>query len=97
MSGLNERIANPRGRKSHGGSNPPASALLANSPTADMKKLYRSEQNKIFGGIIGGLGEYFEIDPVLLRLIWLIILIATGIIPGLIVYIIALFIVPRKN
>lgn len=65
--------------------------------TATMKKLYRSKQNKIFGGIIGGLGEYFEVDPVLMRLVWLIILISTGVIPGLIVYIIALFIVPKKN
>ncbi len=62
-----------------------------------MKKLYRSEENKIFGGIIGGLGEYLEMDPVLLRLLWLVILIATGVVPGVIVYIIALFMVPKKK
>ena len=62
-----------------------------------MKKLYRSERNKIFGGVIGGLGEYFEVDPVLLRLLWLVILIATGVVPGIIVYIIALFVVPKKK
>ena len=62
-----------------------------------MKKLYRSGKNKIFGGVIGGLGEYFEVDPVLLRLLWLVILIATGVVPGIIVYIIALFVVPKKK
>jgi len=61
------------------------------------KKLYRSQNNKIFAGIIGGLGEYFSIDPVLLRVIWVFVLIFTGIVPGLIVYLIALFIVPPKS
>ncbi|MBS3902929.1 MAG: PspC domain-containing protein [Anaplasmataceae bacterium] len=60
-----------------------------------MKKLYRSEENKVVGGILGGLGEYFEIDPVLLRLAWLVVLISSGVLPGVIVYLIALFIVPK--
>ncbi len=60
-----------------------------------MKKLYRSKTNKVFAGIIGGMGEYFDIDPVILRLIWIVLLIATGVIPGLIVYIVAIFIVPE--
>lgn len=61
-----------------------------------MKKLYRSDNNKVFAGIIGGIGEYFDIDPVLLRILWLLILVSTGVIPGLIVYVIAMFIVPKK-
>lgn len=61
-----------------------------------MKKLYRSNTNKIFGGIIGGIGEYFDVDPALLRLAWLLVLIFTGVVPGLIAYIVALFVVPQK-
>lgn len=61
-----------------------------------MKKLYRSDTNKIFAGIIGGIGEYFDIDPTLLRLLWLIVFVFTGIVPGIFVYIIAIFIVPKK-
>ncbi len=61
-----------------------------------MKKLYRSDTNKVFAGIIGGMGEYLDVDPVLLRILWLLILAATGVIPGLIVYVIAIFIVPKK-
>jgi len=61
------------------------------------KRLYRSEKNKIFAGILGGLGEYVDVDPVLLRVIWVFILIFTGIVPGLIVYVITVFIVPRKS
>jgi len=61
------------------------------------KKLYRSETNKIVAGIIGGLGEYFDIDPVVLRLFWLVIVVFTGIIPGILVYVVAMFIVPKKD
>lgn len=60
-----------------------------------MKKLYRSQINKVWGGVIGGLGEYFDVDPVLLRLAWLLVVILTGVVPGLIVYLIALVIVPK--
>lgn len=61
-----------------------------------MKKLYRSRENKIFGGIIGGVGEYFDIDPTVLRLVFVFIVLASGIIPAIIAYIVALFIVPQK-
>jgi len=33
-----------------------------------MKKLYRSRANKIFGGVAGGFAEYFDLDPVIMRL-----------------------------
>lgn len=61
-----------------------------------MKKLYRSNKNKVWAGIIGGVGEYFDIDPVILRLLWLLIAVFTGFFPALIAYIIAIFIVPKK-
>lgn len=58
------------------------------------KKLYRSDDNKVLLGICGGIGEYFNIDPVIVRLI-LLALIFLGF-SGIIVYIIAAFIVPKK-
>lgn len=58
------------------------------------KRLYRSSTNKVFGGILGGLGDYFDIDPVLFRVIWVFILVFTGVFPGLLVYIVALFVIP---
>lgn len=63
----------------------------------ETKKLYRSKENKIFAGICGGLGDYFHMDPVLLRLMWLLLVIATGIVPGVLVYIIVIFIVPERR
>jgi len=62
-----------------------------------MKHLYRSKTNKVFGGILGGLGEHFDVDPALLRLIWLCVVVFTGIVPGLIIYLVAVFIVPHKS
>ncbi len=61
-----------------------------------MKRLYRSTDNKIAGGVIGGIGEYFDVDPVLLRLLYAAVTVFTGVIPGLILYVASLFIVPKK-
>lgn len=61
------------------------------------KRLYRSKENKIFAGICGGLGDYFSIDPTLLRLAWLLVVIFTGIFPGVVVYILAIFVIPEKR
>lgn len=61
-----------------------------------MKRLYKSKENKIFAGVIGGIGEYLDIDPVVLRIIWIIIVIFTGFVPGIIAYIIGIFVVPPK-
>lgn len=60
-----------------------------------MKKLYRSDTNKVWKGVIGGFGEYFNIDPVLLRIIFIFFVLATGIIPGVLTYIIAVFVIPK--
>ena len=59
-----------------------------------MKKLYRSTQNKIFAGLLGGLGEYFDVDPVMVRLVFVTLLICTAVFPMTIIYILGLFVVP---
>ena len=41
------------------------------------KKLYRSQSNKVIGGVCGGIGDYMDIDPVIIRLIFLGLLIIT--------------------
>ncbi|MFA6434943.1 MAG: PspC domain-containing protein [Elusimicrobiales bacterium] len=61
-----------------------------------MKKLYRSKDNRVFAGIIGGLGEYYDVDPVLLRLGCIFLAAFTAFIPGIIAYIAATFVVPEK-
>jgi phage shock protein PspC (stress-responsive transcriptional regulator) len=62
-----------------------------------MKRLHRSETNKVFAGVVGGLGEYFEIDPTVLRLAWVLIVIFTGFFPGVVAYLIAVVVIPRGS
>ncbi|OPJ56439.1 PspC domain-containing protein [Alkalithermobacter paradoxus] len=58
------------------------------------KQIYKSNQNKIIGGVCGGIAEYFEIDPTLVRLFW--VLISTmGV--GVGAYIICLIIIPERK
>ncbi len=59
-----------------------------------MKKLYRSQKQKVFVGVCGGLGEYFDIDPVLIRLLFVIALLSGGV--GLIAYIVFWIAVPQN-
>ncbi|MDN5341154.1 MAG: phage shock protein [Oceanotoga sp.] len=59
-----------------------------------MNRLYRSKTNRIFAGVCGGLGDYFNVDPVLIRLIWFASIFAWG--TGLLVYIIAAIIIPNE-
>lgn len=60
-----------------------------------MKRLYRSYTNKKIAGICGGLGEYLNVDPTVIRLVAIFAGLATGIIPFLVGYIIAWFLVPE--
>lgn len=60
-----------------------------------MKKLYKSKNDKVLSGLIGGLGEYFDVDPVLIRLGFVVVVFITGFFPGVIAYIIGVLIVPN--
>lgn len=61
------------------------------------KHLRRSKDNRIIAGIFGGLGEYFSIDPVVFRLVYIAITVFTGLIPGILVYLLACLVVPPKR
>ena len=61
------------------------------------KTLYKSETNKVFFGVIGGVGEYYDTDPTVLRLAYILIAILTAFFPAVIGYLIAAIIVPRKT
>ncbi|WP_067139185.1 PspC domain-containing protein [Oceanivirga salmonicida] len=36
-----------------------------------MKKIYRSKKDRMIFGVCGGLGEYFEVDPSIIRIVWI--------------------------
>lgn len=60
------------------------------------KKLTRSRKNRVLAGVMGGLGEFFGVDPVLLRLGYLILTVFSGFLPGIIGYALAILIVPEE-
>lgn len=60
------------------------------------KKLYKSS-NRILAGVCGGIAEYLDWDPTIVRLIYALISVFSAGFPGLLLYLIAMLIMPDKN
>lgn len=61
-----------------------------------IKRIYRSRSEAQFSGVCGGLGLYFGIDPVVVRLAVMVGTLATGVIPGVLAYLAAWVIMPPE-
>ena len=61
------------------------------------KKLFRSQQRKMIAGVCGGLGEYFDMDITLVRLIFVAVGLLTALLPMIIFYVVAWAIVPLEE
>lgn len=59
------------------------------------KRLQRSRTEKMIGGVCGGLAEYFNIDPTIVRILWVLITLLGG--AGLLLYIILWVIMPLQS
>ncbi len=57
-----------------------------------IRRLYRSKTNRVLGGVCGGIAEYLKIDPVLVRVVLLLLTIMGGV--GILLYLVALFVMP---
>jgi phage shock protein C len=73
---------------------PFANELIYNA--YNMKKLYRSKESAIASGIFSGLGEWMEVTPLIIRMGYIVLILLTGIIPGIALYLILHFIIPKK-
>lgn len=62
----------------------------------EQKKLRRSE-NRMLGGVIAGLAEYFDVDVTMLRVCFVLLSLFTAAFPGLLVYIILLLLMPNSQ
>jgi len=60
----------------------------------ESKKLYRSRKDRVLFGVCGGIAEYFNIDPTIVRLVWVIMTLIYGV--GILLYIILTLIVPKE-
>lgn len=60
------------------------------------KKLYRSKEKKMLAGVCGGFAEYFDTDPTLIRLLYVILSLLTGCFFGLLMYVIMIAVIPQQ-
>ena len=70
-------------------------AKRAKKAASGPRRLYRSGRDKILGGVCGGIGEYLGVDPVIIRLLWIVATFAWG--TGVLAYIIAWIIIPEEK
>ncbi|NMA91350.1 MAG: PspC domain-containing protein [Amphibacillus sp.] len=61
------------------------------------KKLYRSNSNVMVAGVLAGIGEYLNIDPTVIRVIFAILMIMTAIFPLVITYFVLSIIIPKSD
>jgi len=61
-----------------------------------MRKLYRSRTNRRVAGICGGIGQTLDVDATLVRLVVLFLLLATGIVPLVVTYVVGWIVVPEE-
>ena len=60
--------------------------------TGDVKRLYRSKIDRIIAGVCGGFAEYFNIDPMIVRVLWLVVLFLSGFGLGVLIYLVCLIV-----
>jgi len=60
-----------------------------------MKKLTRSRNNRVIGGVAAGMANYFSIDPTVARILWALTLLPGGF-PGLLAYVVCWMIIPEE-
>jgi phage shock protein C len=61
-----------------------------------MERLFRSRSDRVVAGVCGGLGNYFQTDSTVMRLIFIFFWLATGILPLTLAYLIAVWIIPLE-
>ncbi len=62
-----------------------------------MKRLFRSRVNRKVAGICGGIGEYMDVDPTVIRLAVVVMAVVTAVFPMMIGYVIAWWIIPEQQ
>jgi phage shock protein C len=76
------------------GSRQPAVGGPRAGSTAPRRRMMRSALDQKLAGVCGGMADYFEMDSTLMRLLWVLITFFTGIVPGIVVYVVAWMIMP---
>jgi phage shock protein C len=61
------------------------------------KKLMRSRTDRKIGGVCAGLAQYLDLDTSLVRILWFFIMLVSGIVPGIVAYVLAWIIIPEER
>jgi phage shock protein C len=72
----------------------PGTPLIAPAAPA---RILRSSTDRMIAGVCGGIGQYLGIDSTLIRILYPIVTFFTGIVPGLLLYTIMAFVIPRDD
>ena len=72
---------------------PQCAAPSATPPV--QKRLMRSSVDSKIAGVCGGIAEYMDVDPTVVRLVWVLITFFTGVVPGLVAYLVAWLVMPE--
>jgi phage shock protein C len=62
-----------------------------------MKKLRRSNKERMIAGVCGGIAEYFDLDPTIVRIVYILVSVISVAFPGILVYLILWILVPRSE
>ncbi len=62
-----------------------------------MRKLRRSNKDKMIAGVCGGIAEYLDMDPSLVRILYVLVSVLSVAFPGMLVYIIMWIIIPESD
>ncbi len=65
--------------------------------SAPPRRLTRSSKHKMIAGVCGGLAEYFQLDPTLVRVAYVLLSIISAAFPGILAYIILMFVMPPPD
>lgn len=58
------------------------------------QRLYRSRTERMVSGVCGGLAEYFDIDPTIVRVVYAVATVLTGFLPGILLYLVMALVMP---
>lgn len=60
------------------------------------ERLYRSRSDRVLAGVCGGLAEWLKVDPSLIRIAWVVLALATAVVPFVVLYIVMAVVVPER-
>jgi phage shock protein C len=73
------------------------SARAGSQAGGSARRLYRSRDQRMVAGVLGGLASYFGINPTPVRVLFVVFVLLTGVMPGVLLYVIAMFLVPEES